>query len=188
MTVPRESRSKITLHMVCSLDGYIAKNDGSIDWMLSRDSYDAGVTLTEKEISDFLASVDCYVMGSYTYEHALELGWPYGETPVFVLTSRTLPKEKESITFCSGELETFVQHTLNPYNNIWMVGGSQLTLDFLQQGLADEIVITIIPILLGNGLPFFEAIGREIPLHLKDVKAFTDGMVELTYQIKTTGI
>ena len=86
--------SRITLHMVCSLDGYIAKNDGSIDWMLSKDSFAEGVTLTEKDISDFLASVDCYVMGSYTYEHALELGWPYGETPVYVLSSRTLPKEK----------------------------------------------------------------------------------------------
>jgi len=169
--------------MVCSLDGYIAKNDGSVDWMLSKDSYDAGITLSEKEISDFLASVDCYVMGSYTYEHALELGWPYGDTPVYVLTSRTLPKKKETITFYSGELEAFVQQTLSPFSNIWMVGGSKLTREFLQRGLADEIVITMIPILLGNGLPFFEAIGKEIPLHLKDVKAFDDGMVELTYTI-----
>ena len=174
--------------MVCSLDGYIAKNDGSVDWMLSKDSYDEGLTLTEKEISDFLASVDCYVMGSRTYEHALELGWPYGETPVFVLTSRTLPKEKESVIFYSGELETFVQKNLKPYTNIWMVGGSQLTREFLQLGLAHEIVITIIPIILGTGLPFFEAIGREIPLHLKDVKAFADGMVELTYVIKNDSI
>ena len=176
--------SNITLHMVCSLDGYIAKNDGSVDWMLSKDSYDEGVTLTEKEIADFLASVDCYVMGSRTYEHALELGWPYGDTPVFVLTSRKLPKEKESILFYSGALEVFVQQNLKPYKNIWMVGGSQLTREFLQLELADQLVITIIPILLGTGLPFFEAIGKEIPLHLKDVKAFSDGMVELTYAIK----
>ena len=180
----KTNRTKITLHMVCSLDGYIAKNDGSVDWMVSQDVYDAGVTLTEKEISDFLASVDCYVMGSHTYEHALELGWPYGDTPVFVLTSRVLPKEKESITFYSGELKKFVQQSLSPYSNIWMVGGSQLTRDFLQLGLADEIVLTIIPILLGNGLPFFEAIGKEIPLHLKDTKTYSDGMVELTYEIK----
>lgn len=170
--------------MVCSLDGYIAKNDGSVDWMLSQDSYDAGVELTEKEISDFLASVDCYVMGSHTYEHALELGWPYGDTPVYVLTSRKLPKEKGAITFYSGKLDEFVAQALSPFHNVWMVGGAQLTREFLQGDLADEIVITMIPILLGNGLPFFEAIGREIPLHLKDVKAFTDGMVELTYKIK----
>lgn len=174
--------------MVCSLDGYIAKNDGSVDWMLSKDTYAEGVTLTEKEISDFLASVDCYVMGSHTYEHALELGWPYGETPVFVLTSRALSKEKENVTFYSGELKDFVENTLKPYKNVWMVGGSQLTRDFLYQGLADEIVITMIPIILGTGLPFFEAIGKEIPLHLKDVKAFTDGMVELTYQIKPSRV
>lgn len=184
MTISKESRSKITLHMVCSLDGYIAKNDGSVDWMLSKDSFAEGVTLTEKDISDFLASVDCYVMGSYTYEHALELGWPYGETPVYVLSSRTLPKEKETITFYSGDLAEFVHQALSPYNNIWIVGGSMLTREFLKHELADEIVVTIIPIILGNGLPFFEAIGKETPLHLKDVKAFKDGMVELTYQIK----
>ena len=178
------TKSNITLHMVCSLDGYIAKNDGSIDWMLSKDSFAEGVTLTEKDISDFLASVDCYVMGSHTYEHALELGWPYGETPVFVLSSRPLPKEKETITFYSGDLEEFVEQTLSQYNNIWMVGGSMLTREFLKQEFVDEIVVTIIPIILGNGLPFFEAIGKEIPLHLKDVKAFTDGMVELSYKIK----
>ena len=171
--------------MVCSLDGYIAKNDGSVDWMLSKDSYDEGVTLTEKDISDFLASVDCYVMGSRTYEHALELGWPYGDTPVFVLTSRALPQEKETVLFYSGELEAFIQQKLNSYSNIWMVGGSELTRDFLKKDLADEIVITIIPIILGTGLPFFEAIGKEIPLHLKDVKAFQDGIVELTYKINT---
>lgn len=177
--------SLVTLHMVCSLDGYIAKKDGSMDWMHSQDSFEEGITLTEKEISDFLASVDCYVMGSRTYEQALQLGWPYGETPVFVLTSRALPNEKNTVTFYSGDLNEFVHKSLRPFKNIWMVGGAHLTREFLQQGLADDLVIAFLPVIVSDGIPFFETIGKEIPLHLKDVKAFTDGMVELTYEIKS---
>lgn len=65
-----------------------------------------------------------------------------------------------------------------------MVGGAHVTREFLQQGLADEIVITFVTIIVGDGIPFFDTIGKEITLHLKDVKAFTDRMVELTYQLK----
>ncbi len=72
---------KVTIHMVSSLDVFIAKKDGSISWMKSTDTYEPGVTLTDAYIAEFLKSIDCYVMGSLTYEHALELGWPYGKTP-----------------------------------------------------------------------------------------------------------
>ena len=68
--------STITLHMVSSLDGFIAKEDGSVSWMRSTDYYDKGIDLTEEYIAEFLESIDCYVMGSKTYEHAVELGWP----------------------------------------------------------------------------------------------------------------
>lgn len=69
------STSKITLHMVASLDGFIAKKDNSVSWMQSTDHYEKGKTLTDKEIATFLDSIDCYVMGSRTYEHALESSW-----------------------------------------------------------------------------------------------------------------
>lgn len=176
--------SFITLHMVCSLDGFIAKADGDISWMHRTHEYDKGVSLTEADIEAFLKGVDCYLMGSKTYEHALELGWPYGETPVFVLTKRTLPSNKESVTFLSGDLKELLQSELNSsYKNIWMVGGAELTKDFLQKGLADEIVITIMPVILGGGIPFFDLIGTEIQLELKDHKAYTEAMVELRYRI-----
>ena len=81
---------RITLHMVSSLDGFIATKDGDISWMHSTDHFERGVILSDQDIADVLNSIDCYVMGSRTYEHALELGWPYGDTPVIVLTSRNL--------------------------------------------------------------------------------------------------
>ena len=180
------SNARITLHMVCSLDGFIAKADGDISWMHRTHTYEKGVKLTEEDIENFLAGVDCYLMGSKTYEHALELGWPYGDTPVFVLTSRELPANRDKVTFLSGELEDLVETKLKPsYPNIWMVGGAELTKDFLQKNLADEIVITIMPVILGEGLLFFDFVGKEIKLELLDHKAYKEAMVELTYRILT---
>lgn len=177
--------SRITIHMVSSLDGFIAKEDGSVSWMRSNDKYDKGVELTKEYISEFLKSIDCYVMGSRTYEHTLEFGWPYGEIPVYVLTKRELESDKKSVKFISGDLPKVVNEQLkNQYKNIWMVGGTMLTKEFLRHGLADEINITIIPILLGKGTLFFDYIEKEIPLHLKDVTAYNDGMVEMVYEIK----
>lgn len=171
--------------MVSSLDGFIAKKDGSISWMQSTDKYEDGITLTQEYIEAFLKSIDCYVMGSRTYEHALELGWPYGDTPVFVLTHRNLRKDRESVELCSGDLDKLVNGRLKTtYRNIWMVGGSVLTKEFLRLGLADEIVISIMPIILGDGILFFDFIGRKQELHLKDVKAYKDGMVGLTYAMR----
>ena len=171
--------------MVSSLDGFVAKKDGSVSWMHSKDIYEKGIELTEQYIKEFIASIDCYVMGSHTYEHALELGWPYGDIPVFVLTERALESDKKSVHFLSGDLNDIMSNELKPkFNNIWMVGGTMLTKAFLNLGLADEINITIVPILLGDGTSFFDSIGKEIPLHLKDVTAFKDGMVEMVYEIK----
>ncbi|TAI47821.1 dihydrofolate reductase family protein [Flagellimonas allohymeniacidonis] len=175
---------RITIHMVSSLDGFVAKENGSVSWMHSKDTYEKGVELTKEYIADFLASIDCYVMGSRTYEHAVELGWPYGEVPVFVLTHRNLESERKSVHFLSGDLTEIVTEQLKPnFTNIWMVGGTMLTKKFLQLGLADEINITIIPTLLGSGTLFFDHIEKENTLHLKDVIAFKDGMVELVYEI-----
>ena len=86
----------VTLHMVSSLDGFIAKHDNSVSWMDTPGTvYEPGATISQEEISTFLKSIDCYVLGSRTYEHALQLGWPYGDTPVIVVTTRKWPSDKE---------------------------------------------------------------------------------------------
>ena len=172
--------------MVSSLDGFIAKKDNSITWMESNDQYENGMELTEEAINAFLESIDCYVMGSRTYEQALQLGWPYGEKPVYVLTSRDLPKERANVQFYSGDLAPFLNKQLRSrHKNIWIVGGSMLTKELIRQQFVDEIVVSILPILLGDGLLFFDFIGHECSLHLKTVNTYKDGMVELTYSIKT---
>ncbi|MDJ0645437.1 MAG: dihydrofolate reductase family protein [Flavobacteriaceae bacterium] len=177
--------SQVTIHMVSSLDGFIARNDNTVSWMRSSDNYEGGIELTEAYVADFLKSIDCYIMGSKTYEHALKLGWVYGDTPVVVLSGRALVSDKDSVRFYSGDLKQLVEELLKPkYNNIWMVGGAELTKAFIQQELADKIVISLLPIILGDGLLFFDFVGKELPLHLDNVTTYKDGMVELTYELK----
>ena len=177
----------VTIHMVSSLDGFIAKKDNSISWFETSDSYEKGVSGQDPE--EFLKTIDCYVMGSKTYEHALELsksyGWAYGDKPTIVVTKRNLPNERSNIEFYAGDLNILVDERIRPkYKNVWVVGGAELAKDFIINKLADEIRISILPIILGGGLPFFDHLGQELPLHLKDTTAYKNGMVELRYEIK----
>ena len=177
---------KITIHMVSSLDGYIAKKDNSVSWFETSDNYENGVT---EQDAGFPETADCYVMGSRTYEHALELsksyGWVYGDVPAIVLTHRNLPVDRKNIEFYSGDLNQLVNERLKPnYRNVWLVGGAMLVRDFIRLDLADEIRQSILPIILGDGIPFFDHIGQERALHLKNVTAYKSGLVELCYQIR----
>src|SRR5580698_9011291 len=94
----------ITIHMVASLDGMIAKKDNSVSWFETTDSYEKGSTGQDAE--EFLKTIDCYVMGARTYEHALQLsasyGWAYGDTPTIVVTHRDLPIARPNIEMYSG--------------------------------------------------------------------------------------
>jgi dihydrofolate reductase len=176
-------RRSVTVHMVSSLDGFIAKKDNSVAWLDSPGGvYEAGVSISEEEAAKFVKAIDCYVLGSRTYEHALELGWPYGDTPVVVVTGRELPSARKSIEFYSGDLKTLVDVKLAPrYRNIWLVGGAMLCQRFLELGLVDQIRLTIAPVLLGEGLRFFGGSLTEARWNLKNVAAYKNGFVELSY-------
>jgi dihydrofolate reductase len=177
----------VTLHMVSSLDGFIAKKDNSVSWLDSAGSvYEAGVSISEEEAATFVKAIDCYVLGSRTYEHALELGWPYGDTPTVVVTGREWRPARTSVEFYSGDLKTLVDGKLTPrYRNIWLVGGAMLCRRFLELGLVDEIRLTIAPVLLGEGLRLFGDSRTEEKWNLKDVVAYKNGFVELSYAAST---
>jgi len=173
--------------MVSSLDGFIANKDNSVSWFETSDYYEKG--LNEEDAEEFLKTIDCYIMGARTYEHAFELsksyGWVYGEVPTIVITHRNLPIDGKNIETYSGDLNKLVNERLKPnYKNIWLVGGAMLAKDFIHLELADEIRLSVMPIILGDGTLFFDHIGQEQALHLKDVAAYKSGMVELCYEIK----
>jgi len=183
--------SRVTIHMAASLDGFIARKDGSVDWLETSDEFAAGATMDPEFVQAFLETIDCYVMGSRTYETALNFeskgfGWSYGDKPVFVLTSRALPRRRDTIEFHSGDLAQLVNGRLRPaFRSIWVVGGGAVCGDCLRLGLADEVRYSILPVLIGEGIPFFERLDRDVALHLTEVKAYKSGMVELCYEVRS---
>jgi len=151
--------SCVTIHMAASLDGFIARKDGAVDWLETSDVFEGGEKEDPDAIRDFLEAIDCYAMGSRTYETAMNFeargfGWAYGDTPTVVLTTRELPKIRPSVEFYSGDLTRLVNERLRPtYRNIWFVGGGALSGECLRLGLADEIRFSIVPVLIGEGFP-----------------------------------
>jgi dihydrofolate reductase len=185
--------SRVTIHMAASLDGFIARKDGSVDWMETSDEFACGDTMDPGFIEAFLKTIDCYVMGSRTYETALRfedqrLGWAYGDKPTFVLTSRELPRIRDTVEFYSGDLVQFVNARLRPtFRSIWFVGGGAVSGECLRLGLADEVRYSILPILIGDGIPFFDKLDRDVALHLGEIKAYKSGTVELLYEVRGRG-
>jgi dihydrofolate reductase len=182
--------SRVTIHMAASLDGFIARKDGSVDWLETSDEFVGGETMEPGFVEAFLKTIDCYIMGSRTYETALSfeakgLGWPYGDKPTFVLTRRELPRIRNTIEFYSGDLAQLVNGRLRPtFRSIWFVGGGIVSAECLRLGLADEVRYSILPILIGEGIAFFEKLDRDIALHLAEVKAYQSGTVALRYEVR----
>jgi len=182
--------SKITIHMAASLDGFIARKDGSVDWLETSDEFVGGETMDPGVVEAFLKTIDCYVMGSRTYETALSfetkgLGWAYGDKPTFVLTRRELPRSRDTVDFYSGDLAQFVNGRLrSTFRSIWFVGGGAVCAECLRLGLADEVRYSILPVLIGDGIPFFGKLDRDIALHLGEVKTYKSGMVGLRYEVR----
>jgi dihydrofolate reductase len=176
--------------MAATLDGFIARKDGRVDWMEIEDEFAGGDTLDPAFIAAFLKSIDCYVMGSKTYETALNfdsqgLGWAYGDKPVFVLTSRKLARTRDTVEFYSGDLAQFVNGRLrSAFRSIWFVGGGSVCGECLRLGLADEVRYSILPILIGDGIRFFEKLDKDVALHLTEVKGYKSGTVALCYQVR----
>jgi dihydrofolate reductase len=184
------TKSRVTIHMAASLDGFIARRDGSVGWLETSDRFDGGATMAPEFVEAFLKTIDCYVMGSRTYETALDfeargLGWAYGDKPTFVLTGRTLRKTRDTVEFYSGELALLVNGTLKPrFRSIWFVGGGRVSGECLRLGLADEVRYSIMPVLIGDGISFFEGLDKDVALHLVEAKPYDTGMVALRYEVR----
>jgi len=182
--------SRVTIHMAASLDGFIARKDGRVDWMETQDEFPGGEGMDPAYVEAFLKTIDCYLMGSRTYETALRFeaqgyGWAYGDKPTFVLTSRGLPRPRKSVEFCRGELTQLVNGRLRQqYRSIWVAGGGMVAAQCLRLGLADEVRYSILPVLIGEGIAFFEKLDRDVALHLAEVTAYKSGMVALRYEVR----
>lgn len=165
------------LYIATSLDGYIARDDGSIDWLPAPQ--------TEGEdygYGEFYASIDALVMGASTYEQVLGFGeWVYPGKPSYVLTSRDRSTDRDDIFFVSG-VEAIVEITqTHNYQRVWIVGGGKVVSAFIQARLIDEFIITVMPVLLGSGISLYQSV-PELTLDLVSTKSYDIGAVELYYK------
>lgn len=173
---------KITLYIATSLDGYIARADGGIDWlsMVEAPGEDYGY-------ADFYASVDAIALGSKTYELALSFGeWPYPGKPTFVFTQRNLPCDRDDVILVTDSVETVLARlNTQGIQHLWLVGGGALVNSFLQQALIDDYIISTIPIILGAGIPLFPPPSPQIKLQLVSAQQYPSGLLQAHYRSAT---
>ena len=176
------SSGTVTLYIASSLDGFIASEDGGVEWL--DEHTDDAEDGPDGSYEEFFADVDCLVMGSRTYEQVLSFGeWPYEEKPTYVVTSRDLPLATDRVELVDGGLGDLTDDLEERYELIWLVGGATLARAFLRRGLIDVIHLTVIPVLLGSGIPLFGDSGDERGLTLLDCTSSANGLVELRYGV-----
>lgn len=176
---------KTTVYIATSLDGFIAKKDGSVDW-LHKPEY--AVEGEDYGYGALMSSVDALIMGRTTYETVMSLGvdWPYGNTQVVVLSSRNLeiPAEISATVSQMGGAPADILAALKAagMQHLYIDGGKTVR-DFLTAGLINELIITRIPILLGEGIPLFGPIAEDMPLIHVRTEAYASGLVQSQYSL-----
>jgi len=173
--------AKIKLYIACSLDGYIARRDGSLDWLDSVD-HPEGV---DYGYGDFYSGIDTVVMGRKTYDEVLgfDVDWPYPDCRTYVVTSDSNFKAKTENTHVLTEINRHILQELRKASlkNIWLVGGGELIKSFLEIGAIDEMVISVFPAVLGSGIPLFPEGSEETQFTLNGAHTFDSGVVNLYY-------
>lgn len=164
---------KIILYIASSLDGYIARENGDVDWLPIN---------TDSGYDNFYKSIDTVIMGKKTYDQILTFGdYPYKGKKSYVFTRNDSLTKDENVEFASN-VEEFLRNLVSSKGNIWLVGGSELFSAFLEHKLVDEIILSIIPTVLGKGIPLFQNINQEANLKLIKTTGYS-GFVELTYKV-----
>lgn len=178
-------RPRASAFIATSLDGYIARPDGSLDWLdaaqaLIPEGEDCGYL-------EFIASIDGLVMGRHTFERVLTFDpWPYGHLPVYVMSRApvAIPVSlAQSVHSFQGTVEALVAQLGGASFRHLYVDGGQTLQGFLCAGLLDELTITVIPVLLGTGRPLFGPLAHDLELTLMRSRAYEFGFVQSTYRI-----
>lgn len=169
--------TEVIAYVAVSLDGYIAGDDGSVGFL---DKYGA----TDFGFKDFFGSIGAVVMGSTTYEQVLGWGWPYGDTPGLILTSRDLePAEGADLTFSSEPTgEAIRTYRAATDERLWVVGGGRVIVDGMNAGAIDVLELYVMPDVLGSGTPLFPE-SFSGTLHLMESQPYPNGVVKLVYSV-----
>lgn len=164
---------RVKLYIATSLDGHIARENGSVDWLFTDGDYG---------YEAFYDSIDAVLMGRKTYDQVLTFGpYPYAEKESFVL-SRSRTGRDDHARFVSGTpREVLDAITKVTRGDVWLVGGAGLLRDFVSADLVDEYRVAVHPIVLGRGIPLFTPQDRTLELRLENVTSHPSGLVQLDY-------
>lgn len=174
---------KVVLYIATSLDGYIASPDGSVEWLPKAGQTDYGY-------AEFLNGADTTLLGRATYEQVLDSGpWPYAKFTNYVF-SRQPPalQAHASVQFVSEEPVAFVRALRQePGRTIWLIGGSTLASPLLTAGLVDELMLLVVPRVLGSGISLWRHQAQPQTLQMLRTQTWPDGTVLLHYQLPKKG-
>lgn len=175
---------KIVLYIAASIDGYIARKDGNVDWLEDPDYLVEGGD--DMGYGDFYAGIDITLMGNATYQEVLgfDVPFPYPDKKNYVF-SRSEKDNDENVEYVSGDIVAFTKQLKNqPGKDIWLIGGGKINTIFLENELIDQIILTIVPFTLGDGIPMFHKANVETKFKLESNQTFPNGMVQLTFNKK----
>ena len=163
---------KLKLYIASSLDGYIAGPKAEIDWLNAAGAADYGY-------HEFYASIDTTLMGNITYKQILGFGeFPYPDKANYVFTRGTTT-DTENVQLISGDIAAFVRSLKNrPGKDIWLVGGGQINTVLLNEQLIDEIILTVFPLVLGDGIPLFAPNAKRTQFETVGCQTYETGLIQ----------
>jgi dihydrofolate reductase len=178
-------KRKVIVHIAASADGYIARRNGELDWLTSRPAPKGFYGLPE-----FGRSVDAKILGRRTFDASVKMGATFSGDDVHYVFSRHAPPAvvPRGVTFVTESITAFVNRFRNEAGkNAWLMGGGELIGSFLDERAIDDFVITVIPVLIREGIPLISPRHRDVPLQLVSATPFPDGVVQLHYEVRQSG-
>ena len=171
---------RIIVFIAASADGYIARPDGDVSWL------DRGRPPEAYGTMEFMESVDTILWGRKTYEKALAMAGGFGaDVRNFVFTHRPPEEPPPNVEFVDEPIGAFCDRLrAEPGKDIWLMGGGELIASFLDAGQIDELIVFLMPVLIGDGVPLIGPRTGDIPLALRSSHAFDDGVVRLDYRVE----
>jgi dihydrofolate reductase len=176
-------RRNVIVHIATSADGYIARPDGDLEWLTSRPAPKGFYGMNA-----FVKSIDTMLLGRKTYDVSLRMGAKFDSKSRTIVFSRHSPPAgaPSGVEFVNGAIGPFVSRLREqPGKDIWLMGGGELIASFLDEQAIDELVISVVPVFIGDGIPLIARRHRHVPLDLHSVERFEDGLVQLHYRVQS---
>ena len=177
---------KIIVNIATSADGYVARSDGNLDWLTERPAPKGFYGLPE-----FERSIDAKILGRKTFDRSLEMGARFSSGAVHYVFSRQPPPDSvpAGVHFVTDSISAFAERLRTQAGkNVWMMGGGEIIGSFLDEDAIDEFIITVMPTFIGEGIPLLVPRRREAPLRLLGVQQFTNGVVQLHYEVQRSRV